>query len=56
MKMESITRTVEKMIETLAEEICDKYCKYPDQWDEEAEGCELCESEICRNCPLTKQL
>ena len=29
--MESITRTVEKMIETLAEEICDHYCKYPDQ-------------------------
>lgn len=54
--MESITKTVEKMIETLAEEICDKYCKYPDQWDEEAEGIELCESSICRNCPLTKQL
>lgn len=54
--MESITRTVEKMLETLAEDICDHYCKYPDQWDEEAEGIELCESEICRTCPLTKQL
>ena len=52
--MENIARTVEKMLETLAEDICDHYCKYPDQWDEE--GCELCESEICRNCPLTKQL
>ena len=36
-------------------EICDKYCEYPEQWDpEEHDGMELCESEICENCPLTK--
>lgn len=38
----------------LKEAICDKYCKYPYEWDAEAEGCELAESDICKNCPLNR--
>lgn len=41
-------------LQKIASEICENYCKYPDQWDEEAEGCELSESEICKKCPLIK--
>jgi len=26
------------MLEEIAAEICDKYCKYPDQWDPKYEG------------------
>ena len=44
-------RIVNQLME-ITEEICRNYCKYPDLWDEEAEGCELSESEHCRNCPL----
>lgn len=42
------------MLEEIASEICDKYCKYPNEWDAEQEGMELCESDICRNCPLSR--
>ena len=38
----------------VADAICDKYCKYPDTWDAEAEGKELSESEICQKCPLNR--
>ena len=38
----------------IAAEICEKYCKYPDEYDEEKEGVPLCDSEICKNCPLNK--
>lgn len=43
-----------KIIEEVTEAICNKYCKYPDIWDAEKEGCELCDSEICANCPLSR--
>lgn len=36
----------------LAARICDDYCKWPAIWDEEKEGCQLSESDICKNCPL----
>lgn len=39
-------------IEDVKERICSKYCKYPDIWDEEKEGCEFADSEVCRDCPL----
>jgi hypothetical protein len=42
------------MLEEIASEICNHYCKYPDQWDAEKEGMDLCESEICENCPLNR--
>ena len=45
-------KSITKIIEETAEEICNNYCKWPEKWDEEKEGFELCESEICLNCPL----
>ena len=47
-------RSVTEQIEDIKTDICNHYCKYPDIWDEEAEGCELCESEVCTNCPLSR--
>ncbi len=46
--------SISKQLEEIANEICNNYCKYPEQWDEEKEGCELCESEYCKNCPLSR--
>lgn len=46
--------TVSQELEEIAEDICRNYCKYTDTWDEEAEGCELSESDVCRNCPLSR--
>ena len=47
-------RSVTEQIEDIKADICNHYCKYPDIWDEEAEGRELCESEVCTNCPLNR--
>ena len=47
-------KTIPRILEEVIETICSKYCKYPDLWDEEAEGIELCESDICVNCPLNR--
>lgn len=47
-------KTISEQIEEIKEDICNKYCKYPDTWDEEKEGCELCESDVCKNCPLNR--
>lgn len=47
-------KKVSELLQEIADEICDKYCKYPEQWDEEKEGCELCNSDICKNCPLNR--
>lgn len=44
--------TITEQIEKIAEDICMHYCKWPDLWDEEAEGCELSESDHCVNCPI----
>ena len=46
--------TAIEIINEVAEEMCNDYCKYPDTWDAEKEGVELCESEICQNCPLNR--
>ena len=48
------TKTLTEQIEEIKDDICNHYCKYPDIWDEEAEGCELSESDHCRNCPLNR--
>lgn len=45
------TQNVRVIIEQACAEFCDKYCKWPDLFDEEAEGCPLEDSEHCRNCP-----
>ena len=47
-------KTIPQILEDIASEICDNYCKYPGTWDEEKEGCELCMSEVCKNCPLNR--
>ena len=39
-------------LEYTASCICDSKCIYPHIWDEERMGCELSESEVCRNCEL----
>ena len=50
----NLDMSIPQMIEKVASEFCDKYCKYPEQWDEEKEGCELCVSDICKNCSLNR--
>ena len=45
-------RNVVKILNEVVEEICQNYCKYPGTWDEKAEGIELVESDLCKNCPL----
>lgn len=41
-------------IEEACEEMCLQYCKWPLLWDEEKEGIELMDSDVCANCPLNK--
>ena len=43
-----------KQLNQIVEDVCQNYCKYPDNWDEDKEGVELCESDICANCPLNR--
>jgi hypothetical protein len=47
-------KTVRDILEAVVDDMCQNYCKYPDNWDEEAEGVELSESDICANCPLNR--
>lgn len=44
---------ITEQLEEIAGEICNNYCKYPDQWDEEKDG-DLSESDICKDCPLSR--
>ena len=37
-------KKITEIIEEVAAEICERYCKYPDTWNEEKEGCELSDS------------
>ena len=41
-----------QQIQEIVEDMCRNYCKYPEKWDEEKEGIELCESDHCKECPL----
>lgn len=43
-------KLLEERLQKAAEELCDNYCKYPEQWNSD----DLSEAEICRKCPLTK--
>lgn len=47
-------KSITEQIEEIKEDICNNYCKYPDIWDEQKEGCELIDSEHCQNCPLNR--
>ena len=49
-----MTKTITEQIQEIVDDICQHYCKYPDIWDEEAEGMELAESDHCMNCPLNR--
>ncbi len=49
-----IGMSITEQIEEITNDICNNYCKYPETWDEEAEGCELADSDICANCPLNR--
>ena len=46
-------RIVEQL-EQIADDFRNHYCKWPDQWDEEKEGMELSESDICDKCPMSR--
>lgn len=48
------TKTIVQQVQEVVDEMCNNYCKYPETWNEEAEGCELSESEVCANCPLSR--
>ena len=45
-------KSITEQIHEIAEDFCNHYCKYPETWDEEKEGCELAESDVCANCPM----
>ena len=49
----SLTQIREEYLDEVCSEICETRCKYPDIWDEEKEGMELYESDICKFCPLS---
>lgn len=51
---EALNKKVPQILDEVAEEFCSSYCKYPDTWDEEKEGYELSESQICAECPVNK--
>lgn len=54
MNEDNNTLTVANIMEQIAEAMCNNYCKFPSIWNEEEEGMELCESDICKNCPLNR--
>ena len=39
-------------VECVKEAMCERFCKYPNEWDAEKEGCELSESILCKACPM----
>lgn len=47
-------KTIAQQIQDVVDDMCTNYCKYPETRDEEAEGCDLSESEVCANCPLSR--
>ena len=54
MAIDQKLKSIPQILEDIVNEMCDKYCKYPQEWDEEAEGIELSDSDICANCPLNR--
>lgn len=48
-------KTVSQQIEEVKEQMCNNYCKYPNEYDKDMhDGVELCDSGICENCPLNR--
>lgn len=55
MKQDERPKSIVDQITEVADMFCENYCKYPNEWDEEEhDGLELFDSEICQNCPLTR--
>lgn len=50
-RMIEIKKFQSSLMEDIASEICDQYCKYPDTWDEDKEGQSMIDA-ICNHCPL----
>lgn len=48
-----MAESVGKILQSVCDEMCDKYCKYPGTWNSEKDG-DLSESEVCQNCPLMR--
>ena len=46
--------TVTQIFEEIKNAMCNDYCRYPREWDEEKEGCELIDSDVCSACPLNR--
>ena len=46
--------TVTQIFEEIKDAMCNDFCRYPREWNEEKEGCELCESSVCSACPLNR--
>ena len=53
-KKNKVDMTISEQLDVITDAICKTRCKYFDTWDEEAEGCELSESEHCQNCPINE--
>ena len=48
-------KTLTDILDEVINDICNEYCKYPNIYDpEEHDGVELCDSEICENCPVNR--
>lgn len=47
------TQFSSRVIEKLAGEMCDNYCRFPYEYDEENEGMTL-QDAICSHCPMNK--
>ena len=47
-------KTIAEQLEEIANIICDDYCRYQREWDENAEGVPPFESDICAACPLNR--
>lgn len=46
-----MSKLIDEIIEKVKSELCDKYCKYPEQWEGTEE--DMIE-EICSMCPLNE--
>ena len=45
---------ISRTFEEVKNEICENYCRYPREWNEEEQGMDLIDSDICANCPLNR--
>ncbi len=47
-------KTVTSVLEGIANEICDSYCKWPEMYGEKNEDLDGLYKEHCDNCPLSR--